>query len=1106
MWQNSEINLELIENSFVSLSEHLEEFAARFFVDLFESQPEFKQVFSDVEEGELNHQFISLMDFFVSNLRDEELLQQRLVELSENFHLSDIEHEQLKVLKTQLLEQFKSFLGDSWTLETKLSWDMAFDEMSRYFKSVSTSSEINSDSDTVLEKATDIEEKVEDNAIPQENDMSADAQDDITILEDSFALLADQADDLVDRFYERLFEKYPEVHPLFSNVDMGDQKKKLLASLSLVVNNLRKPDVLTDALQQLGKRHQAYGAIEAHYPAVQENLLAVMQEMAGDAWTDQIHNAWSQALTQISEIMLEAYEESEVDMSNTETEHDVESLKQELDELKRHNHEMTAKFDAIDQVRAVIEFDMDGTVTSVNQNYVDLMGYSADELAGQNHRIFLVSGSDSAESEQRLWEKLNRGEFDAGQYVRVTKDGRQVWIQAYYAPIADMEGKPFKVVQYATDITEHKQQFAEFNGKMNAISKAQAVIEFNLDGTIITANDNFLNTVGYTLDEIQGKHHRMFVDPELAASQEYKDFWDKLNDGKHFDGQYRRVNKAGEEVWINASYNPILDTEGKPFKIVKYATDGTELREKQIASSRLQSAMDGAQSNFMLCNENLDITYANPAVVEMLRLRQTELRQVWPTLDVNNLIGQNIDQFHKNPGHQRALLSDPSRLPAKAEIKVGDLEFQVNATMIKGPDGEYMGNMVEWKDITEQKKAQHEIQGLIHGATQGELDWRMQEVEKYEGFMRNLGEGINTLMDSIVAPFQETMRVLQSLADGDLTQTMEGEYKGQFADMRDSMNACINNLFNMVNEIRNSSSSINTSATEIAQGNTDLSARTEQQASALEETASTVEEMTGTVKQNADNAKQANQLASSARDTAEKGGSVVNNAISAMSEINHSSKKIADIIGVIDEIAFQTNLLALNAAVEAARAGEQGRGFAVVASEVRNLAQRSAAAAKEIKTLINDSVDKVEEGSKLVDESGQTLEDIVVSVKKVSDIIAEIAAAGEEQYIGIEQINKAVSEMDQMTQQNAALVEEAASASQAMSQQSNGLNKLVSQFNVGGSLVGSDIDSTQTEERRSDDRPWNNSSPAAATPQNEAPAPQPKAAAAGGGDDEWEEF
>jgi methyl-accepting chemotaxis protein len=300
----------------------------------------------------------------------------------------------------------------------------------------------------------------------------------------------------------------------------------------------------------------------------------------------------------------------------------------------------------------------------------------------------------------------------------------------------------------------------------------------------------------------------------------------------------------------------------------------------------------------------------------------------------------------------------------------------------------------------------------------------------------------------ITRPLNAAVEVAKRIASGDLSKEIEVTSKDETGQLLSAMRTMQAKLTEVIGSIKSGADEVSNASQEMSQGNTNLSQRTEEQASSLEETASSMEEMTATVKQNADNARQANQLAAGAREQAEKGGQVVSEAVSAMSEINTSSKQIADIIGVIDEIAFQTNLLALNAAVEAARAGEQGRGFAVVASEVRNLAQRSATAAKEIKGLIQDSVGKVEDGSRLVDESGKTLEDIVTAVKKVSDIVAEIAAASQEQSSGIEQVNKAIMQMDEMTQQNAALVEEAAAASEGMNEQARGMKGLMEFFTV----------------------------------------------------------
>jgi len=338
-----------------------------------------------------------------------------------------------------------------------------------------------------------------------------------------------------------------------------------------------------------------------------------------------------------------------------------------------------------------------------------------------------------------------------------------------------------------------------------------------------------------------------------------------------------------------------------------------------------------------------------------------------------------------------------------------------------------------------------ETNRLIQAGMVGRLTERAN-TDQFQGAYRELVQGVNELLDAIITPLNEAQSVIGKIGQGDLRQKVTGTYQGEFAEIKKSLNTAIDQLMHTTNEVRWGAESLKAASSEINQGTNDLAQRTSEEASALEETSASMEELASTVKQNADNAKQANQLAITARDVAEKGGQITRQAVTSMDEINKSSKKVTEIITVIDEIAFQTNLLALNAAVEAARAGEQGRGFAVVASEVRNLAQRSATAAKEIKGLIQESGQKVEEGSALVNQSGQTLEEIQGSVKRVVDIMGEITAASQEQSAGIDQVNKAVMEMDKTTQQNAALVEEASSACQSMQQQSVALLKLVEFF------------------------------------------------------------
>ncbi|WP_177420738.1 nitrate- and nitrite sensing domain-containing protein [endosymbiont of Lamellibrachia barhami] len=346
-----------------------------------------------------------------------------------------------------------------------------------------------------------------------------------------------------------------------------------------------------------------------------------------------------------------------------------------------------------------------------------------------------------------------------------------------------------------------------------------------------------------------------------------------------------------------------------------------------------------------------------------------------------------------------------------------------------------------------QEVIEGDIQSLVDAARSGDLNQRIDLGNK-QGFFATLSSGINELIDSVENVFSDIAQSMHDMAKGDLTKPITRNYQGTFDDLKQDINQTMTNLEQIIIQLRESGEVITTASGEISSGNNNLSSRTEQQASSLEETASSMEELTSTVRNNADNAQQANQLAANACRTAEAGGEVVRQAIEAMEAINQSSSKITEIIGVIDEIAFQTNLLALNASVEAARAGEQGRGFAVVATEVRNLAGRSATAAKEIKELIRDSGEKVKTGAELVDQSGENLEEIVNGVKKVGDIVSEIAAASQEQSAGIDQVNQAVTSMDEVTQQNAALAEETSAAAASMSEKAQEMDQLMGFFTV----------------------------------------------------------
>ena len=667
---------------------------------------------------------------------------------------------------------------------------------------------------------------------------------------------------------------------------------------------------------------------------------------------------------------------------------------------------LRGQISAIHKSQAVIEFNLDGTIICANENFLKVLGYSLEEVQGKHHSIFVESHYRSSLEYRQFWEKLGRGEYDAGQYKRITKSGKEVWIQASYNPIIDENNRPVRVVKYAVDITAEKMRNADYLGQLAAINKAQAVIEFNLDGTIISANENFLNVLGYSLDEVRGQHHKMFVAPNYRSSLEYQQFWEKLGRGEYDAGQYKRITKSGKEVWIQASYNPIMDSNGQPFKVVKYATDITTEKIRNADYSGQLFAISKSQA---VIEFNLDgtIIQANDNFLKTLGYTLDEVKGRHHSLFVSPEI-RNSSEYRQfwidlaNGQYQAA------RFPRVG--KAGNsVWIQASYNPILDVNGKPYKVVKYATDITEQvnadislQKTVEEIQSLVVDAANSNLSTRIDLKDK-SGSLRDLCEGLNGLIDT----FSE-----------------------------------------FIDQIRSAAETIFTASSEIAQGNADLSSRTEQQAANLEETASSMEELTSTVKLNADNAKQANVLAEKASSVATDGGSLIQQVVLTMNDINQSAQKISDIIGVIDGIAFQTNILALNAAVEAARAGDQGRGFAVVASEVRTLAQRSANAAKDIKSLINDSVQKIQSGNALVGKSGETMKEIVTSIKRVNDIMSEIATASNEQSTGIEEVSTAISQMDEMTQQNAALVEEAAAAAESLQSQADQLTQSVAQFKL----------------------------------------------------------
>jgi methyl-accepting chemotaxis protein len=538
--------------------------------------------------------------------------------------------------------------------------------------------------------------------------------------------------------------------------------------------------------------------------------------------------------------------------------------------------------DAVDTIAALkksfafVTFNRDGIVMDANELFLAPLGYTLKEIVGRHHSLFVDSDYAKSDAYRELWSSLKRGNFESGEYKRFSKSGEPVWLQASYTPVCDRRGRVVKVVKVALDITAAKVKAAQEASLILALYRSQAVIEFTLDGHVLSANDNFFQVFGYTRDEVIGQHHRMFVEPGYASSAEYQAFWTKLGRGEVLADEFRRLGKGGREIWLQASYNPVFDVDGKITKVVKFAIDLTE--------------------------------------------RMTNVARV--------------------------------------------------------------------------------------GAA------------------------------------------LSSFADGDLQNRLDVPLMPSLDKLRVDFNLAAASLQEALQVVSTSAAAIHRGSNEIGDSVGDLSRRTEHQASRLEETAAALDELTKTVRKSAEGAAQARDAVVSAQADAEKSGEVVRDAVSAMGGIEQSAREISQIIGVIDEIAFQTNLLALNAGVEAARAGDAGRGFAVVASEVRALAQRSAEAAKEIKTLIAGSTQQVSKGVELVGEAGRALSRIAGRVTEMNGVIRDIASSAQDQATGLSEVNAAVNQMDQMTQQNAAMVEQTSAASQALAHEGDELARLISRFKV----------------------------------------------------------
>ncbi|TGL99621.1 methyl-accepting chemotaxis protein [Leptospira jelokensis] len=552
-------------------------------------------------------------------------------------------------------------------------------------------------------------------------------------------------------------------------------------------------------------------------------------------------------------------------------------------------------------------------------------------------------------------------------------------------PILTDKGERLGSVVEWADVTES-------NAHARAVDRSQAMIEFKMDGTILTANENFLTLMGYSLAEIKGQHHRMFVESKEANSEEYRQFWVSLNRGEFQTAEYKRIGKNGKEVWLQATYTPILDANGVPIKVMKFATDITE-NKKQIREFVGQiEAINKAQATIEFHLDGTIIS-ANDIFLSTMgySLSEIEGKHHRMFVEPNYVNSEEYKQFWTSLGRGEFQTAEYKR------IGKGGKEVWLQATYnpILDLNGKPYKVIKFASDITEQKKLAIETSRIVDDLVIG----------------------------------------LAALEKGDLTQLITNHYEGGFARLRDSFNNTSKKLIEIINEVRTNTDALVNASDEVASTASTLSQGASEQAASVEETSASLEEMGASIDQNAENAKQTDTIATKSAKDAKQGGEAVKNTVKAM-------KEIADKISIIEDIAYQTNLLALNAAIEAARAGEHGKGFAVVASEVRKLAERSQKSANEIGTLAGSSV-------QIAESAGKLIEEIVPAINKTADLVQEITAASQEQSSGVNEVNKAMGQLDQVSQQSASASEELAAIAEELQAQAERLLSSISFFKLG---------------------------------------------------------